>query len=492
MSETGQLTGACGIAAWRLSCEGMAVGRGVQVFRSYVLSQRLCPLPRKLLVLHEDYRRLRRVVSSFRSSGFVVSCVRLPPGSFRLARATGSAMLCLAAALSPGWNSFEATKMQQFARAKVHRPGMLVLDVGGRVIPHQYRPAARQIFEALGCNFTSLDLQAHPSVDLVVPPGQPFPFEDGHFEIVITTSTFEHDPMFWMTVREMARVTRVGGWIHATTPHTGHYHAFPGDCWRLVEHSGMGLAHWTSVPFEGRAYPLKLNATSIGVGGSFLETVITWSRTNAPTPMVAASAAVFDTITAAAFDEGASCQHQHPHPPGSGRSTPHIDGVSDGCTDVSFEDASDALRRRAMRNSTLLSRLSAACRTKAHDYNASHSCYRRIPWDAHCHSTGTLACWMQFDRMLSNELVVLQAASRARAMAQVVRTVGAALLNASAPLRVLWRWAATHGACGKHCSEIDRGPARGSTWLSSTRRETQAHSSQAATFRTLTATLMPS
>ena len=401
-------------------------------------------------------------------------------------------MLCLAAALSPGWNSFEATKMQQFARAKVHRPGMLVLDVGGRVIPHQYRPAARQIFEALGCNFTSLDLQAHPSVDLVVPPGQPFPFEDGHFEIVITTSTFEHDPMFWMTVREMARVTRVGGWIHATTPHTGHYHAFPGDCWRLVEHSGMGLAHWTSVPFEGRAYPLKLNATSIGVGGSFLETVITWSRTNAPTPMVAASAAVFDTITAAAFDEGASCQHQHPHPPGSGRSTPHIDGVSDGCTDVSFEDASDALRRRAMRNSTLLSRLSAACRTKAHDYNASHSCYRRIPWDAHCHSTGTLACWMQFDRMLSNELVVLQAASRARAMAQVVRTVGAALLNASAPLRVLWRWAATHGACGKHCSEIDRGPARGSTWLSSTRRETQAHSSQAATFCTLTATLMPS
>ena len=41
-----------------------------------------------------------------------------------------------------------------------------------------------------------MDIQKDRSVDVVNPPGEPFPFENGHFDIVITTSTFEHDPMF--------------------------------------------------------------------------------------------------------------------------------------------------------------------------------------------------------------------------------------------------------------------------------------------------------
>lgn len=95
--------------------------------------------------------------------------------------------------LSLRWNSFEAHKMEEFASLVVPASGgMRVLDVGGRVI----QGGARSIFEARGCNFTSLDIQADKSVDVVSPPGQPFPFADGHFDLVITSSTFEHDPMF--------------------------------------------------------------------------------------------------------------------------------------------------------------------------------------------------------------------------------------------------------------------------------------------------------
>ena len=156
---------------------------------------------------------------------------------------------------------------------------MTVLDVGGRVI----QGGARGTFEKLGCKFTSLDMQADKSVDVVSPPGEPFPFNDAAFDIVITTSTFEHDPMFWMTIREMARVTRLDGWVYATSPHAGHYHPYPGDNYRFMHDAGAALAFWTGKSIEGKAYPLSLNATWLGQGGSFLENVMVWKRSSIPT-----------------------------------------------------------------------------------------------------------------------------------------------------------------------------------------------------------------
>ena len=175
------------------------------------------------------------------------------------------------------WNSFEAHKMEAFARLRA-ASGMRVLDVGGRVI----QGGARSIFESRGCQFISLDIQADKSVDVVSPPGQQFPFADGHFDLVITTSTFEHDPMFWLTIREMARVTRVGGWVHATTPSGGHYHPYPGDNYRLQDLAGAALGAWCATSFEGRAFPLAINSSSYGRGGSMDEVVLTWQRVSEP------------------------------------------------------------------------------------------------------------------------------------------------------------------------------------------------------------------
>jgi len=172
------------------------------------------------------------------------------------------------------WNSFEATSVAKFAAVHAE-PGMAVLDVGGRVI----QGGARGTFTRLGCSFTSLDIQADKSVDVVSPPGEPFPFKDGAFDIVITTSTFEHDPMFWMTIREMARVTRTNGWVYATSPHMGHYHPYPGDNYRFMHDAAAALAFWTGKPINGHAYPLELNATWLGRGGSFIENVMVWKRT---------------------------------------------------------------------------------------------------------------------------------------------------------------------------------------------------------------------
>ena len=187
-----------------------------------------------------------------------------------------AALLALLA-LTPAWNPFEAWQMRAFAE-QFASPGYVVLDVGGRVI----QGGARNYFELLNCTFVSMDIQKDRSVDIVNPPGEAFPFEDGHFDIVITTSTFEHDPMFWLTFREMARVTRVGGLILATSPHGGHYHRYPGDNYRFMQDAGAALAFWAGKEWQGHAYPIALNATLAGLGGTMPEMLMRWHRTTIP------------------------------------------------------------------------------------------------------------------------------------------------------------------------------------------------------------------
>lgn len=115
------------------------------------------------------------------------------------------------------------------------QPGMLVVDVGGYDVNGTLKPA----FVSQGARYVSVDMEAHPSVDVVVKPGEPLPFEDGSVDGVISSSMLEHDPCFWMTFREMCRITKIGGFIYANAPGRGSYHGFPGDNWRFYYDAGQ-------------------------------------------------------------------------------------------------------------------------------------------------------------------------------------------------------------------------------------------------------------
>ena len=121
------------------------------------------------------------------------------------------------------------------------RPGDTVLDVGGRDVNGSLRPA----FEALGIKYVCVDMEAHASVDVVVAPGEPLPFDTGAVDAVVSTSCFEHDPCFWMTFREMCRVTRVGGAVYVNAPAQGPYHGYPGDNWRFYGDAAAALSVWS-------------------------------------------------------------------------------------------------------------------------------------------------------------------------------------------------------------------------------------------------------
>lgn len=131
---------------------------------------------------------------------------------------------------------------------------MRVIDLGGRDINGSLRPA----FESMGIGFVCVDMEEHPSVDVVVAPGRRLPFDDRSVDAVVTTSCFEHDPCFWMTIREMARVTRPGGYLYANVPGSGPYHGHPGDNWRFYKDAGQSLAFWCSQTFDGNRFGLRV------------------------------------------------------------------------------------------------------------------------------------------------------------------------------------------------------------------------------------------
>jgi hypothetical protein len=61
---------------------------------------------------------------------------------------------------------------------------------------------------------------------------------------VVSTSCFEHDPMFWVTFLEILRVTKDGGHVYVNVPSNGWYHQHPVDNWRFYPEAGVSLRDW--------------------------------------------------------------------------------------------------------------------------------------------------------------------------------------------------------------------------------------------------------
>ena len=114
-----------------------------------------------------------------------------------------------------------------------------VLDVGGK----DFNGSLRQFFTE--SEFICMDMEAHSSVDVVCNPGEPFPFDDNYFDIIVSTSCLEHDPIFWMTFLEMSRVVKPDGIIYINAPSSGPPHYYPGDNWRFYPNAADSLAFWS-------------------------------------------------------------------------------------------------------------------------------------------------------------------------------------------------------------------------------------------------------
>ena len=115
--------------------------------------------------------------------------------------------------------------------------GKRILDVGSYDVNGSLKPIFKE------GEYIGLDQAPGPNVD-VVSSSHKIEMEDNSFDIIVTSSCFEHDPMFWLTFLEMVRLVKPGGYIYNCVPSQGHYHGFPGDCWRFYKDSAKGLTEW--------------------------------------------------------------------------------------------------------------------------------------------------------------------------------------------------------------------------------------------------------
>jgi SAM-dependent methyltransferase len=138
------------------------------------------------------------------------------------------------------------------------KPGFTVIDIGGADV----NGSLRKCFENRGMKFICVDLDQHPSVDIVVKPGEKLPFEDASVDLVVSSSCFEHDPCFWITFKEMCRITKLDGYIFVNAPSDGMYHMHPGDNWRFYPDAGQALAYWSSFSYGNEhVNPVKVEET---------------------------------------------------------------------------------------------------------------------------------------------------------------------------------------------------------------------------------------
>lgn len=115
--------------------------------------------------------------------------------------------------------------------------GKKILDVGSYDVNGTMKPIFQQ------GDYIGLDMEKGPNVD-VVSDAHDIPFQNNLFDIVISSSCFEHDDMFWITFLEMCRVVKPGGYMYIQAPSNGPYHGWPGDNWRFYIDSWKALEKW--------------------------------------------------------------------------------------------------------------------------------------------------------------------------------------------------------------------------------------------------------
>lgn len=139
--------------------------------------------------------------------------------------------------------------------ASVVKP-IRVLDVGSSTVsggeddgvstdrPRNYRV----FFPAPDFDYTGLDVVAGANVDLV--PVDPFRWtelSDESFDVVVCGQTFEHNPFFWVTLAEIARVLIQRGFVCIVAPSRGFVHRFPLDCWRFFPDAGPAMCSYVGL-----------------------------------------------------------------------------------------------------------------------------------------------------------------------------------------------------------------------------------------------------
>lgn len=114
-----------------------------------------------------------------------------------------------------------------------------ILEIGSQDVNGSIRSVA-----PLDATYVGADFVSGKGVDVVLEDAYELPFEDGSFDLCVTSSCLEHSRFFWLSFLEIVRVVRAGGLIYLNVPSNGPFHQYPYDYWRFYPDSGLALQDW--------------------------------------------------------------------------------------------------------------------------------------------------------------------------------------------------------------------------------------------------------
>jgi SAM-dependent methyltransferase len=128
---------------------------------------------------------------------------------------------------------------QKFLELYCTKQAKRILDIGSRAVNGSLRA-----FCPAGTEYIGVDLEAGPGADVVLRDAYDYPFPDEYFDLIVSTSCFEHDGMFWLAFLEQLRVLAKSGTMYINAPSNGAYHGYPYDNWRFYPDAALALEAW--------------------------------------------------------------------------------------------------------------------------------------------------------------------------------------------------------------------------------------------------------
>jgi SAM-dependent methyltransferase len=166
-----------------------------------------------------------------------------------------------------------------------------ILDIG---IAMPARP--RQRPGPNGSYVVSIDIAPGDGPLQLGPDPYRYPFPSGFFDVITCVSVLEHDPMFWLTFLEAARVLSPHGVMYVNVPSEPLYHGGPMESWRFMADAGAALQAWAArkgieigvvESFVADQGPdLGMGQGSAGTPGLFNDCVLVFSKDRALRPVV--------------------------------------------------------------------------------------------------------------------------------------------------------------------------------------------------------------
>ena len=122
-----------------------------------------------------------------------------------------------------------------------------ILDVGSLDTKGTYNYS--DIFDEKNWNYTGLDIEDGHNVDIVVTDIYDwFEIEDNSYDVIISGQFFEHLEFFWLTMSQIERVLRPGGYVCIIAPSAGPKHgANLNNCYKFYEDGLKAMAKYVDL-----------------------------------------------------------------------------------------------------------------------------------------------------------------------------------------------------------------------------------------------------